>query len=293
MALVSLIPASIKKGRKYGDEIQFALCKHFLYVYLLCETYLPCLDRFFQIKHRLLCEHSNIAQMAQEQAPLNVKTLTEIMGLGSAILETDDGLANYLFPSEESNAPRITQDIVQQISAQQSLQDRVNRAFLQVMKSYGFYRYRVKPLRIRLRPAQPRKKDPARALLTASNHHHDRIARILSLLRLLGLEEEARAFYETLSSADRITETVSEASKTQWSRAMSEHVSVFVAEAPPVQTLSGEEASFLERLLRDGEARFGKRKRSTDVPDDGDASPATKKRNMDAGIIIYCFSTFI
>ena len=221
--------------------------------------------------------------MAQEQAPLSVKTLTEIMGLHSAIPETDDGLADFLFPLEASNYPQITQDILQQISTQQSLQNRINRAFLQVAKNYGFYRYRVKPLKIGLRPAQSRKKNPARVWLTASNHHHDRIARILSLLRLFGLEEEARAFYEALSSTDRITATVSEESKTQWSRAISEDVSVFVAKAPPEQTLSGEEASFLERLLRDGEARFAKRKRSTDEPDDGDASPATKKRNMDAG----------
>ena len=228
--------------------------------------------------------------MAQEQVPLNVRTLTEIMGLESAILETDDGLANFLFPLEESNAPRITQDVLQQISAQPSLQDRINRAFLQVVKSYGFYRYRVKPLQIRLRPAQSRKKDPARAWLTASNHHHDRIARILALLRLFGLQEEAHALYGTLSSADRITATVSEDSQTRWSRAMSEDVSVFVAEAPPGQTLSGEEASFLERLLRDGEARFAKRKRSTlDEPENGDASPATKKRNMDAGNFLNCF----
>jgi Opioid growth factor receptor (OGFr) conserved region len=67
----------------------------------------------------------------------------------------------------------------------------------------------------------------SRSWLTPSNHNHLRITRILSSLRLLGLEEEAAAFYHCLEALYRKESAsaeprISEETFDYWRRAATE-----------------------------------------------------------------------
>lgn len=57
----------------------------------------------------------------------------------------DQSLAAFLFPIDDSEAPRITQAIADDVRSSEELKKRVNQAFLLLMKGYGFYRRQVNP----------------------------------------------------------------------------------------------------------------------------------------------------
>lgn len=54
-------------------------------------------------------------------------------------------MAEFLFPIDNSEAPRITQAIADEVRLSNKLKDRVKTVFLHLMKGYGFYRPRVIP----------------------------------------------------------------------------------------------------------------------------------------------------
>jgi len=57
----------------------------------------------------------------------------------------DHSLAEFLFPINDSEAPRITPTIVAQVRSVEKSKERVVKAFLCLMKGYGFYRRQVIP----------------------------------------------------------------------------------------------------------------------------------------------------
>lgn len=57
----------------------------------------------------------------------------------------DYSMAEFLFPIDNSEAPRITQAIADEVRLSNKLKDRVKTVFLHLMKGYGFYRPRVIP----------------------------------------------------------------------------------------------------------------------------------------------------
>jgi len=57
----------------------------------------------------------------------------------------DYSLAEFLFPIDNSEAPRITQAIADELRLSNKLKDRVETVVLRLMKGYGFYRPQVIP----------------------------------------------------------------------------------------------------------------------------------------------------
>ena len=254
----------------------------------------------------------NIMAQAPLQTAQQTRSMTEVMNLSNNILEDIDGLTNFLFPLSESQTPKITREMVEEVRSAPSLSDRIYQSFLHFIKTYGFMRYRVDPLRIILRPAgkgkSKGKKDPAASWLKAESYHHGRIARLLSVLRMFGLDIEAAALYEVLSENQRIVDVVCEESKAKWAEAMQCDPSTFFPEAvdgngegggsspdslfedPKEGTggLSDEQRSFLERLLCDGAAKFGGRgsagrKRGRNGEED-EGNSMNKRQKRDQGI---------
>lgn len=174
--------------------------------------------------------------MAQGQASQNGMSLTEIMNQNDAILEDNDGLCNFLFPVDQSHAPRITQEMAQEVAARGELRERVYNSFLLVLKSYGFWRFRVKPLQIRLKQSYS-EKNPNGNWLKAESPHHCRIERLLSLLRTFGLQDEADVFFRSLSTTNRITSIVSDEWRARWLAAMRQDRASILYSEPEVNAI--------------------------------------------------------
>lgn len=122
-----------------------------------------------------------------------------------AILEWDDGrleavhdYIQWLFPSRQPSAvncfaPLVTDDTVRAFERDPMLRDRLERAFDRMLRFYG------------LRACDGRIEIDARAFpsrsrvwLTAGNHNHLRLTRIMDSLSTLGLRAHARALQRCL-----------------------------------------------------------------------------------------------
>jgi hypothetical protein len=114
-------------------------------------------------------------------------------------LEACHDFIQWLFPLLEPSrinprAPLLYDATIREFRSRPELQDRLRRSFELMLRFYGFEMLH-EPLRVLPAPDFQRQ---AENWLRPGNHNHLRITRILKCLCLLGLEPEARAFFECL-----------------------------------------------------------------------------------------------
>lgn len=120
-------------------------------------------------------------------------------------LEAVHDFIQWLFPLQEPSpvnpfAPTLDLDTIAAFQAQTELRARLRASFERMLCFYGFELHAGPPLAVAL---GPRFAVRAREWVTAGNHNHLRITRILKCLSTLGLGEEARAFFAALSEIFR------------------------------------------------------------------------------------------
>jgi hypothetical protein len=132
------------------------------------------------------------------------RTLAEILAWPDSELERVHNFIQWLFPLRETSganpsAPVLDDVTIERFRKSPELQNRLRESFLRMLRFYG--------LRLESTAQGPRVVDAqnfaerAREWVQAGNHNHLRISRILKSLRLLGLEDEAVAFFRWLEKA--------------------------------------------------------------------------------------------
>jgi opioid growth factor receptor-like protein len=127
--------------------------------------------------------------------------LHEIQAWPDDQLEAVHDFIQWLFPLPEPSgfnaaAPILNRESLQEFRKRPELQQNLRVSFLRMMKFYGLevdFAGEIKVTRA------PNFTVRATIWLSPGNHNHLRITRILRCLSLLGLEAEARAFFECLS----------------------------------------------------------------------------------------------
>lgn len=131
------------------------------------------------------------------------RTLTEILGWDDARLESVHDYVQWLFPLPEPSAfnplaPILTEPTVRAFQHDEALKARLGQALARMLAFYGLAA--TAPLG---RTEIGRGADfvaKSRTWLHAGNHNHLRLTRILTCLRLLGLEDRSRALFDCLAA---------------------------------------------------------------------------------------------
>lgn len=125
----------------------------------------------------------------------------EIQGWPDDRLERVHDFIQWLFPLEDPSpvnpaAPTLDLESIGHFRSTPELQANLRRSFVRMLKFYGFevsYLGQAKVAR------GANFEERAGNWLTAGNHNHLRITRILKSLSLLGLRQDADAFFHSLS----------------------------------------------------------------------------------------------
>jgi hypothetical protein len=122
--------------------------------------------------------------------------LSEIQRWPDASLEAVHDFIQWTFPLAEPSganpgAPVLDEEAIREFRSRPELHENLRTSFLRMLRFYGleFESGVVK------RAGDLRSK----TWLTPGNHNHLRITRIIKSLKILGLESEARAFFECLT----------------------------------------------------------------------------------------------
>jgi opioid growth factor receptor-like protein len=142
-----------------------------------------------------------------EGADARSRTLPDIWSWDAARLEGVHDFIQWLFPLPEPSAfnpqaPILTEQAVEAFRADGHLRQRLLRSLTTMLGFYGLTLASGPGGAPRIAPAADfaaRSRD----WLHAGNHNHLRLTRILGSLRLLGLEEHARALYACLAGIAR------------------------------------------------------------------------------------------
>ncbi|KAI4182374.1 MAG: hypothetical protein L6R41_006016 [Letrouitia leprolyta] len=146
------------------------------------------------------------------------RTLSQILSWPDSALEYSHNYIQYLFPLPEPSpinpsAPIINESTFTAFRSRPELRDQLRSSLVRILKFYGFElvtstnsqvdtedkepnadqsgsRYRVQQS-----PSFPQ---ASKSWLTRFDHNHLRITRIIRCCRVLGLEEEAKAFFHAL-----------------------------------------------------------------------------------------------
>jgi hypothetical protein len=116
-------------------------------------------------------------------------------------LEAVHDYVQWLFPLPEPSgfnlaAPVLNRESIQAFRARPDLQEKLRVSFLRMMNFYGLEARSGEQIAVTRAPNFAAK---STVWLSPGNHNHLRITRILRCLNLLGLEAEARAFFDCLS----------------------------------------------------------------------------------------------
>jgi len=122
--------------------------------------------------------------------------LSEIQGWPDARLESVHDFIQWMFPLAERSganpaAPVLDDHTVREFRSRPELQETLRASFVRMLRFYGL----ELDSGVVKRAADFRSK----AWLTPGNHNHLRITRVLKSLRILGLEQDARAFFDCLA----------------------------------------------------------------------------------------------
>jgi hypothetical protein len=127
--------------------------------------------------------------------------LREILAWPDDELERVHDYIQWLFPLTERSgfsvsAPILDEQTIGEFHSCAELQGNLRAAFLRLLAFYGFEICESSPPTVRRACSFAGRSNN---WLTASNHNHLRITRILKSLRTLGLETEATAFFNCLA----------------------------------------------------------------------------------------------
>ena len=160
-----------------------------------------------------------------EGADARGRTLADIWSWDAARLEGVHDYIQWLFPLPEPSAfnpqaPILTEATIEAFRADAHLRQRLLRSLTTMLGFYGLALASGAREAPRISPASDfgaRRRD----WLHAGNHNHLRLTRILSSLRLLGLEEHGHALYACLAAIARDhPHAVSATTLAYWQRAV-------------------------------------------------------------------------
>ena len=131
--------------------------------------------------------------------------LREIQQWPDDRLESVHDFIQWLFPLPEPSpvnplAPTIDPATIAAFSTQPELRASLRGSFERMLRFYGFQMHAGPPVAVARAPEFAAR---SQHWLSPGNHNHLRITRILKCLTTLGLAEEARAFFQTLSQLYR------------------------------------------------------------------------------------------
>lgn len=149
------------------------------------------------------------------------RTLSSILAWDDKELEYRHDYIQILFPLPERSlynfsAPVVDQETFEAFRSRPDLQVRLKESFSRILKFYGFKLSEtdtIMEVKIASNFSQA-----SRNWVTRFNHNHLRITRIIRSLRVLGLEEEAAAFFSTLQRVQAAS-NISSKSLMFWTRA--------------------------------------------------------------------------
>ena len=135
------------------------------------------------------------------------RTLPEIWAWDAARLEGVHDYIQWLFPLTEPSAfnprsPVLTEETIAAFRTDAQLRERLLRSLALMLDFYGLALESVGNGTAWIEPA-PGFVARSRGWLHAGNHNHLRLTRILTSLRLLGLEDHARALFNRLDAIAR------------------------------------------------------------------------------------------
>lgn len=150
------------------------------------------------------------------------RTLDQILAWDDLRLEAVHDYIQWLFPTRQPSgvnplAPLVTDATVRAFAREHQLRDALQRAFDRMLGFYGLRRSGG-----RIEPDPSRFEDRARTWLSAGNHNHLRLTRIMDSLATLELIEDARALQRCLLevAAGRHAARVSPGTREFWRRAI-------------------------------------------------------------------------
>ncbi|KAL8822231.1 MAG: hypothetical protein Q9191_007028 [Dirinaria sp. TL-2023a] len=155
------------------------------------------------------------------------RTLTSILQWPNDRLEYSHDYIQWLFPLPERSpiapsAPVIDRQTFLAFRSRPELYDRLRDALGRICRFYGFEARGPGPdggFRMeRLPDTEFRAR--SRGWVSRFNHNHLRITRIIRSLRVLGLEHEARVFFEAVEGVYEDTGKIGQRSLMFWRRAM-------------------------------------------------------------------------
>src|SRR4028118_317782 len=147
---------------------------------------------------------ANILTFYQGQSPDSSGRMIEtIWSWDYQKLEYTHDYIQWLFPLKEKsrfnwNAPVLNEEVIQAFRKNEQLRIRLSKSFKLMLKFYGLQCNEVGNTDIEITKSdeyQERKQN----WINGGNHNYLRITRILTSLRLLGLENYAQAFFRCLN----------------------------------------------------------------------------------------------
>jgi hypothetical protein len=156
------------------------------------------------------------------------RTYDEILRWDDERLEMVDDYIQWIFPLPEPSganpwAPVLTQASISAIRSTPEMRQRVRAAYQRMMKFYGFQSAGERMVQ------SPAFAAVSRNWLSAGNHNHLRLTRILRSMRVLGLEREAELLWDALRQLYEIEKSAGRRSITDetfafWMRAATEPI---------------------------------------------------------------------
>lgn len=133
------------------------------------------------------------------------RLLREIQNWSDDKLERTHDYIQWLFPLDEPSgfnveAPVLDANTIHEFGSRIELRRNFRVSFLRMLSFYGMELLHSHPPKV-VRAASFAER--SRNWITPSNHNHLRITRILKSLKLLGLEAESAAFFESLVEIHR------------------------------------------------------------------------------------------
>lgn len=128
--------------------------------------------------------------------------ITDLHAWPDESLEEVHDFVQWMFPLIERSAfnpaaPTLDTNVIGKFKCDKRMQNNLRLSFVRMLTFYGFkVRYQANEPVI---THHPNFRKRTREWMTPGNHNYLRITRILKSLSLLGLEPEARKFFESLS----------------------------------------------------------------------------------------------
>jgi hypothetical protein len=130
------------------------------------------------------------------------RTLPDILAWDDERLESVHDYIQWLFPLPEPSAfnpsaPILSEPTIRAFQRDAALRARLAQVLARMLAFYGLAQPSAASGRVEIEPAGDFR-EKSRGWLRAGNHNHLRLTRILTSLRLLGLDDQSRALFACL-----------------------------------------------------------------------------------------------